>query len=285
MVGTLYVVATPIGNLEDLTFRALRILGEVDLIAAEDTRRTSKLLAHYEISKPLTSYREHNEASQTERLIGRLQDGQSIALVSDAGTPGISDPGARLVGAAHQAGVTVVPIPGASAVTAALSVSGMVGDQFLFLGFPPSTGKARRTWFEDLAREARSLVLFESPHRVAKTLKELRTELPNRPINIFRELTKIHETLVICPPKRPAEVETVKGEFVITIGPDDEEAYKPPDPLEIVRIFDALESAPGGSVDEALALTAAATGTDQRRVRSIIKKNKIWVKQQKSKSP
>src|SRR5262245_47875860 len=166
MAGTLFVVATPIGNLEDLTFRALRTLKEVDLIAAEDTRRTSNLLARYEVRKPLVSLREHNEHRESDRLVAQLLAGKSIALVSDAGTPAISDPGALLVRRARSRGVRVVPIPGPSAVAAALSVAGLTSEHFVFMGFPPSSGKARSAWFESARIETRPIVFFEAPHRI-----------------------------------------------------------------------------------------------------------------------
>src|SRR5580765_2190222 len=155
MPGTLCVVATPIGNLEDLTFRALRTLREVDVIAAEDTRRTAKLLAHYEIRKSMVSLHEHNETRESPRLVARMLTGESIALVSDAGTPGIADPGATLVSAARAAGVPIVPIPGPSAIAAALSVSGVSGSEFLFAGFPPSSGQAREEWLDQVGQERR----------------------------------------------------------------------------------------------------------------------------------
>src|SRR6186997_2323188 len=165
MAGALYVVATPIGNLEDLTFRALRTLKEVDLIAAEDTRRTSKLLAHYEIRKPLVSVHEHNEHRETPRILDRISRGESVALVTDAGTPGIADPGARLVEAARRDNVRVVPIPGPSAVATALSISGFSADEFAFMGFPPRSGKDRARWLRRLTNDSRVVVFFEAPHR------------------------------------------------------------------------------------------------------------------------
>ena len=198
MPGTLFVVATPIGNLEDLTFRALRVLREVDLIAAEDTRRTAKLLAHYEIRKSMVSLHEHNEHRETPRLIERIQGGATVALVTDAGTPGISDPGSKLVERAHAAGLHVVPVPGPSAVTAALSVSGVDGSTFLFLGFPPSSGAARSRWIDRLAEESSPVVFFEAPHRIRRTVTALIAKV-NRPIFIHRELTKIHEQLAVSP--------------------------------------------------------------------------------------
>ena len=173
MPGILYVVATPIGNLEDITFRAIRVLREVAVIAAEDTRRTARLLQHYSISTPTTSLHEHNERARTPSLINRLTRGESIALVSDAGTPVVSDPGALLVAAAHAAGIRVEPIPGPSAALAAVSASGFQAEQVLFVGFPPSRAIARKRWLEELRDEPRIVVFFEAPHRIRATLADL----------------------------------------------------------------------------------------------------------------
>jgi len=215
MAGTLFVVGTPIGNLEDLTFRALRTLREVDLIAAEDTRRTAKLLARYEIRKPLVSLREHNETREAPRLLARLAQGQAVALVSDAGTPGISDPGARLVNAVRESGFPVVPIPGPSAVTAALSVSGTGADGFVFMGFPPSSGSSRDEWMSKLAQEDQTIVFFESPHRIDRTVREV-LEV-KEPIFIHNELTKIHETFVICTKRQMPDRKLGRGEFTVVV--------------------------------------------------------------------
>src|SRR5919108_741811 len=197
MPGTLYVVATPIGNLEDVTLRALRVLREVSVIAAEDTRRTARLLQHYSISTPTTSLHEHNERTKTPGLIDRLRNGESVALVSDAGTPVISDPGARLVAAAHAAGVRVEPVPGPSAALAALSASGLSGDAFTFVGFPPARAEARRNWLRELAHETRPLVLYEAPHRIRDTLEDMFSIWGDRTIALGRELTKVHEEMVV----------------------------------------------------------------------------------------
>ena len=197
MSGTLYVVATPIGNLEDVTFRALRVLREASVIAAEDTRRTSKLLQHYSISTPTTSLHEHNERSKSAHLIARLNAGESVALVSDAGTPLISDPGAALVAAAHAAGIRVEPIPGPSAVMAALSAAGFEADLVHFAGFPPPKGAARRQWFAQVATLDGVLVLYEAPHRIRDTLTELHDLLDDVVVAVGRELTKAHEELVV----------------------------------------------------------------------------------------
>lgn len=190
--GKLFIVATPIGNLEDITFRALRVLKKVDLIAAEDTRHTRKLLAHYQIATPLVSYHANNQASRGPELIGRLGQGQSVALVSDAGTPGFSDPGADLVARAWDAGIRVQAIPGPAAGVAALSISGFKGD-VTFVGFLPRREGKRRELLEQLAREARVLIIYESPRRLARTLAELARHLSNRQVLVIRELTKLFE--------------------------------------------------------------------------------------------
>ena len=199
MPGTLYVVATPIGNLEDVTLRALRVLREVSLIAAEDTRRTARLLQHYSISTRTTSLHEHNERTKTSSLISRLAAGESIALVSDAGTPVISDPGAHLVAEAHRAGLPVEPIPGPNAAIAALSASGIADDSFLFAGFPPSRSKARQEWLAKLAAEPRTLILYEAPHRIRQTLEDMLQAFGDRDVALARELTKLHGELVVRP--------------------------------------------------------------------------------------
>jgi 16S rRNA (cytidine1402-2'-O)-methyltransferase len=191
--GTLYIVGTPIGNLEDMTFRAVRILQAVDAIAAEDTRHTGKLLHHFQITTPQVSYHEHNRITRTGELVERLQNGQAIALVSDAGMPGISDPGYELVKACVEAGLTVVPIPGCSAVVAALIASGLPSDRFVFEGFLPTKPKDRRAHLERLKSESRTLVFYEAPHRLRQTLQDLLILGGDRAIVLARELTKLHE--------------------------------------------------------------------------------------------
>lgn len=192
-IGTLYLVGTPIGNLEDMTFRAIRTLKEAGLIAAEDTRQTRKLLTHFEISTRLVSYHEHNKEASGAELIRLLEEGLSIALVSDAGLPAISDPGADLVKAAAERGIAVVPIPGANAALSALIISGLPTDRFLFLGFPPRDRKGLNEWLKRNRKEPGSLICYESPHRVLKTLTAVLEQWGDRPIAMVRELTKRHE--------------------------------------------------------------------------------------------
>ena len=195
MPGTLFVVSTPIGNLEDITLRALRTLREVAVIAAEDTRRTAILLRRYEIGTPTISFHDHNERTRTAELVRRLIDGESVALVSDAGTPLVSDPGVRLVRAAIEHGVPVEAIPGPSAVMTALTVSGMATDRFTFLGFAPARQGERARWLESMKNLPGTLVFFEAPHRIRASLEALRDVLGDRHIVLARELTKAHETV------------------------------------------------------------------------------------------
>jgi len=199
MSGTLFIVATPIGNLEDITARALRVLGEVAVIAAEDTRRTAHLLARYAITTPTTSLHEHNETRKTPALIARLQSGSSIALVSDAGTPLVSDPEPHLIRTAIDAGIRVESIPGPSAVVTALAASGFDTQPFLFLGFPPTRSFDRNEWLERFASAGATVVFFESPHRIRQTLEDIRRRVGDIRIVLARELTKVHEQLVRGP--------------------------------------------------------------------------------------
>jgi len=195
-LGSLYIVATPIGNLEDITFRAVRILGEVSLIAAEDTRHTQKLLSHYDIHKPLTSYHDHSKEEKAEVIVARLKQGDSVALVSDAGTPGISDPGYYLINRALEEGIAVVPIPGPTAALTALSASGLPTDSFVFEGFLPSRRSQRLRKLEGLKGETRTIIFYEAPHRILDCLKDMAEVLGDRRAVLARELTKIHEELI-----------------------------------------------------------------------------------------
>ncbi|HEY0431370.1 MAG TPA: 16S rRNA (cytidine(1402)-2'-O)-methyltransferase [Pyrinomonadaceae bacterium] len=196
MAGTLYLVSTPIGNLEDMTHRAVRVLGEVDLIACEDTRHTKKLLNHYGIKTKTISYHEHNERERASELVELLKQGSDVAVVSDAGTPGISDPGFRLARAAIDSSLEVVPLPGASALVSALVVSGLATDEFFFGGFLPSRSGARRARLTELRALAATLVFYEAPHRIAATLRDAQEMLGEREAVVARELTKMHEEIL-----------------------------------------------------------------------------------------
>jgi len=218
--GTLHLVATPIGNLEDITFRALRTLTECELIAAEDTRRTRKLLSHYGISRPLVSYYEHNEEKRIPALLNALREGKDVALVSDAGSPGISDPGFRLVREAVEQGIRVTALPGPSAVTLALSVSGLPTDRFSFYGFLPRSGSERKRLLEETAQVPHTIVFFESPHRLVKSLEEMRASFGDRRGAICRELTKRFEQVergTLAELIAKAKSRTPKGEFCIVL--------------------------------------------------------------------
>ena len=195
MPGTLYLCATPIGNLEDMTFRCIRILKEVDLIAAEDTRNSIKLLNHFEIKTPMTSYHEYNKREKGHKLVEHLLNGEDIALITDAGTPGISDPGEELVKMCQEAGIVVTAIPGAAACITALTISGLSTRRFAFEAFLPADKKERQAVLDELKEETRTIVLYEAPHRLVKTLQLLYDTIGNRKISICRELTKKHETV------------------------------------------------------------------------------------------
>ena len=241
--GTLYVVATPIGNLEDITLRALRILQEVDLIAAEDTRHTRKLLAHYGISTPLTSYHDYSEVEKTPELIAQLQAGRNIALVSDAGTPCIADPGFRLVKEAGESGVAVVPIPGPSMVMALLSVGGLPSNRFAFEGFLPAKRSQRRKALQHLKREERTLVFFESPQRLLDMLADLEEICGDRQIVVGRELTKMFEEVLhgkVSELRTLFDKRGIKGELAILVtGQAESDTLKETRPLteEIQELY------------------------------------------------
>ena len=220
MPGTLYLVATPIGNLEDITFRAVRVLGEVQLVAAEDTRRTATLLRHYEIRTPTISLHDHNERARTPRLVARILEGDSIALLSDAGTPLVSDPGLHLVRQCINVGISVVPIPGPSAVLSALTASGAPMNTFVYLGFPPRRSNDLKRWCSTLAQEERTAVFFESPHRLLTTLTVMKTTLSGTTVSLCREMTKAHEELVSGPIETILDsVGTPRGEYTCVVWP------------------------------------------------------------------
>ena len=220
--GTLYLVATPIGNLEDITLRALRVLRECDVVAAEDTRRTGQLLKHFEISRPLLSYFQFNEAKRSEEIIDRLRRGEKVALVTDAGSPGISDPGERVVKAALTAGFRVESVPGACALVAALTASGLPTDEFHFIGFLPHKSGQRQTQLESLKNVPGTLLFYESPYRIEKLLGELNEVFPDRQVVLARELTKKFEEYLRGQPKELLAIcqkRTLKGEFVVMVEP------------------------------------------------------------------
>ncbi|MCS7174013.1 MAG: 16S rRNA (cytidine(1402)-2'-O)-methyltransferase [Armatimonadetes bacterium] len=261
--GTLYVVATPIGNLEDITLRALRILREVDLIAAEDTRHTAKLLQHYGIQKLLLSYHEHNERRRTQELLMLLRTGRSVALVSDAGTPGISDPGYQLVRACVEERIPVVPVPGPSAILAALATSGLPTDRFLFAGFVPRKSSERRRFFEGLREERGTLILFESPERIVESLRDLRAVMGDRRVAVCRELTKLHEEVFrgfVRDAIARLEAHPPRGEITLVVegapprSPEAEEAEQ-----ELRRLLER-----GESVRDAAEAVAQAYGISRR---------------------
>ncbi len=216
--GTLYIVATPIGNLEDITYRAINTLKEVDIIAAEDTRHTLKLLNHYEITKHLISYHRHNEETKTQELIEKLKQGKNIALVSDAGTPGICDPGEEIIFKCIEDGIKVIPIPGACAFVNALICSGLNTETFLFLGFLPLNKKNRKQKLEEIKNSSQTTILYEAPHKLQTTLKDLQEIIGDRKVVIARELTKIHEEFIRDTIKEIIEkTADIKGEIIILI--------------------------------------------------------------------
>jgi 16S rRNA (cytidine1402-2'-O)-methyltransferase len=266
MPGLLYVVATPIGNLEDITYRAVRVLGEADLIACEDTRQTRKLLDHYGIQKPAISYHEHNEAERTEDLVARLLAGAVIALVSDAGTPLVSDPGYRLVKAAIDTGIQVQTIPGPSATLAALAASGLPTDAFHFDGFLPPKQGQRAKALEALADEHATLIFYEAPHRILETLEAVDRVLGNRPVVVARELTKIHEEFLRGTATeiraQLAARDTVKGEITLLIG---KALAPPPDDTPLDEAVDALVRSGTPRMD-AIKQVARRRGLSKREV-------------------
>jgi 16S rRNA (cytidine1402-2'-O)-methyltransferase len=266
MSGVLYIVATPIGNLEDITFRAVRTLKEVDLIAAEDTRHSRKLLSHFGIATPLTAYHDHNERLKSDHLLSQLRDGRNLALITDAGTPCIADPGYRIVQAAIAAGIRVVPIPGPSAVMAALSAAGLPTDRFAFEGFlPPRQGK-RRARLAELAAEERVMLFYEAPHRLAATLADMLAVLGNRQAVVARELTKIHEEFrngTVAELIHWCAAQEPRGEVVILVAPA-EVGEAPVQDLETMLAQHLADSTL--SVKEAVARVTAETGLPRREV-------------------
>jgi len=265
--GCLYLVATPIGNLEDITLRAIRILKEVDLIACEDTRQTQKLLQHYEIQKSLVSYHEHNELTRAPELMIELEQGATVALVSDAGTPGISDPGHHLVALCLRHRIPVVPIPGPSALVAALAASGLPSEEFLFVGFLPSRAGARRKALETLKAEPRTLVLYEAPHRILEALADAAEILGPRPAVLAREVTKVHEEFRrghLGELLESAQKRAPRGEITLLIAPSP--AGPPPvdSHTSLSQRVEQLESESGMDHKAALKQAARERGLGKR---------------------
>ena len=276
MSGTLYVVATPIGNLEDITLRALRVLREVDVIAAEDTRRTGKLLAHFAITTPTISFHAHNARSRVPQLVSRLQAGASVAVVTDAGTPGVSDPGVELVAASAAAGIPVDPIPGPSAPLVAAIASGFPLDSLVILGFVPARSNGRTAFLTGIAATESAVTFFEAPHRIQLTLQEAAVVLGERQIVVGRELTKVHQEFV-----RGTAAEVLvalaepKGEFTVVVaprGPDPIE-QELPDDQSLANEFCALTNIEGGR-RAAVAIVAKKYGRPVREIYAAIERAK-----------
>jgi len=273
-VGTLYLVGTPIGNLEDISMRALRILREVSVIAAEDTRQTRKLLSHFDIHTPLVSYHEHNQRTAGPALIARLAAGEDVALVTDAGMPAISDPGENLVRQAVAAGIRVVPVPGPTAFVAALVVSGLPTDRFVFEGFLPTKKKDREAALARLKQEQRTWILYEAPHRLLETLEDLDRTLGERPMAVARELTKVHEEVLRGTPRQLLQHfrnHPPRGEFVLVgqgasvDAAQPHEETKPAAQEELARAVAELE-ARGMDRKAAMKEVAARFGVTRREV-------------------
>lgn len=264
--GVLYVVATPIGNLDDITYRAVHVLANVDLIACEDTRHTRKLLDHYAIDRPTISYHEHNEQERAEELLQKLVQGMSIAQVSDAGMPGIADPGYRVIRLAIEHGIPVRPVPGPSALMTALVGSGLATDSFEFHGFLPSKSGQRRTALEKFRAAENTIVLYEAPHRIQQTLGDLVEALgPDRPLVIARELTKVHEEFIRGPAAELRESirqRELKGEITLLIGRSEQPSVQPPATDLNLRLQEIMRQQ---NLDEKSALKALARELGQPR--------------------
>jgi 16S rRNA (cytidine1402-2'-O)-methyltransferase len=278
MPGTLFVVATPIGNLEDITLRALRVLREADVIAAEDTRRTARLLARHAISTPTVSFHEHNQRRAVPQLVSRLEKGSSVALVTDAGTPGISDPGVELVRAAVDAGIPIQPIPGVSAALAAAVVSGFPLIPLTIWGFPPYRSKDKKDWFKARSQAESTMTFFEAPHRLIETLRVAADYLGNRPIMLGRELTKVHQQFLYGTASELSERlgDGVKGEITVVIGPLTYLPRREPEPsdLDIAAEFGRITNSGQPSRREAIAATAKNLGISAKKVYAAVERTK-----------
>ena len=278
MSGTLFVVATPIGNLEDITLRALRVLREADLIAAEDTRRTARLLAAHAISTRTVSFHEHNTRTRIPQLVAHLRGGRSVALVTDAGTPGISDPGVELVRVCIDADIAVEPIPGASASLAAAVASGFPLSPMTVFGFPPARSKDRIEWIKNVSSVPHTMTFFEAPHRISSTLAEAVTVLGNRPIVVAKELTKMHQSFLrgsaseVLAALSPAP----KGEYTVVIGPmtNLNASAAPSSDEDVSRLFGQIAKSGALTRREALSATAKHLGLSAREVYAAIERGK-----------
>lgn len=273
MAGTLFLCATPIGNMEDMTFRAIRVLKEVDLIAAEDTRHSIKLLNHFEIHTPMTSYHEYNKVDKAKYLVGLLQEGKNIACITDAGTPGISDPGEELVRQCHEAGICVTSVPGPAACIAAVTMSGLPTRRFCFEAFLPSDKKEKARILEELKNETRTIILYEAPHRLIRTLQELLDCLGNRKISVLRELTKKHETVFLTTMEEALSYyqhHEPKGECVLVVEGMSFEAIKKEkeDSWKELSIEEHMEHYLSAGMDkkEAMKMVAKDRGISKRDV-------------------
>lgn len=278
MSGTLFVVATPIGNLEDITLRALRVLREADVIAAEDTRRTAKLLAHYSISTSMISFHEHNTRTRMPQLLARLEAGGRVALVTDAGTPGISDPGSELIEACWGKGIAIDPIPGPSAPVTAAVASGFPLEPLTILGFAPARSNDRKKWMTEAQTITHTFTFFESPHRILKTLSEIATYFGDRPILIAREMTKLHQQLI----RSSADMALVgqmtdfKGEFTLVVGPARQasRAVTQATDQEIFVKFGQITNNEGTDRRKAVSVLAKTHGRSAKDVYTIIERLK-----------
>jgi 16S rRNA (cytidine1402-2'-O)-methyltransferase len=269
----LYLVSTPIGNLEDITLRALRVLKEVELIACEDTRRTRRLLEHFGINKPTISYHEHNEPKRALELVERLARGESIALVTDAGTPGISDPAYRIVVAAIEQGVTVTPVPGATGIITALVASGLPTDSFLFAGFLPHKKQARRARLEEFRSERSTLVFYETPHRIREALLDLLEILGDRQAAVARELTKLHEQFIRGPISEIIghfSSNEPRGEMTLVIAGNREDNLEAVESISVTEQVELLTSEQGLSRSDAIKQAARSRGLSKREAYQLL---------------
>lgn len=277
MAGTLFVVATPIGNLEDITLRALRVLRAAAVVAAEDTRRTARLLAHHAIPTPTLSFHEHNTRSRLPQILGRLEAGESVALVTDAGTPGISDPGIELVRACLERGIPIDPIPGASAPLTAAIASGFPLEPLTIFGFAPSRAKARKDWLREAAGVKHTFTFFETPHRIVETLYDMAELFGVRPIMLGRELTKVHQEFLSGPALSiVGRLTNLKGEFTVVVGPETAEDVTAPDvsDADIVDEFGRTTDLALGTRRASVAAVAKKYGRSSRDVYTIIERAK-----------